>query len=301
MKVDHLYVLPVLASMDTDGDKKLETLKTAKALFDRHAPKAKTAAMVQFSGFDMTHDVLETQGEDVPLGVADKLASPRKASPLSLSSEKNAVEKKSATTTTTTAATVGLYLVFHSDSGGMVIMPNVLASIVAKVVPETLHAGVTKVSLFACNIADGDEGIPIEKIIGLTGDQVRKDYRIIGSLKLMAQFLPELADRGIRPMVCGYDVPVFVGDGPYKKNKPMFGTRKWAEGKWQKLQPGDDHSLDRYGRKLVIENGRRTSMVTMKDKNTQTPGYRNLHKKVLRLTDEGKIAEALAGWSSRGD
>ena len=215
-----------------------------------------------------------------------------------MSGEKNVVEKKPVTTT---KPTVGMYLVFHSDGGGMVILPGTLASIVAKVVPETLQPCITKISLFACNIADGDEGDPIEKIIGRSADAIREGYGLIGGLKLMAQFLPELADRGIRPMVCGYDVPVFVGDGPFKDGKPTMGTRKWADGKWQRVKPGDDHDLDRYGRKLVVERGARTSLVTLKDKNASAPGYRNLHKKVLRLTHEGKIAEALAGWSSRGD
>jgi len=49
VRVDHLYVLPIFAALDGGPDKKMETERTAAALFRRHSPKSKTAALVAIS------------------------------------------------------------------------------------------------------------------------------------------------------------------------------------------------------------------------------------------------------------
>ena len=91
MRVDHLYVLPILASLDTGDDMKLETSRTAKALYARHGGKAKTAALVQISNVSFNKfesDVLETSGDNVPLGGGIEKKSPEKDKPTSTLDDK---------------------------------------------------------------------------------------------------------------------------------------------------------------------------------------------------------------------
>jgi hypothetical protein len=148
MRVDHLYVLSMLAALDTDPDKKLETSRTAKALYDRHGKKAKTAALVEIpnswcSKFDSK--VLETSGDNVPLGVGTEQPSPEKDKPTSTLVDKGLEGKKEQVLSKTSA---GLYLVFHSDGGGAVLLPKDVANVVATVVPQPLHASITKMVKF---------------------------------------------------------------------------------------------------------------------------------------------------------
>lgn len=307
MVVDHLYVIPILASLDTDGDKKLETQKTAKALFTRHGPKAKTAAIVQISdlwiGDKFTAEVMEVRGEPVPLGI-DSPFTPVEKGDKSEKSEPNDLgtqpsEKKPTQLPpqpTPKQASVGLYLVFHSDGGGMVIDPESVANVICKVVPSSLHAGITKISLFACEVADRGEGDPIDSVIGLTPKQVPGRVTLIGGLKIMVSLLGHLASRHIRPMICGYDVPVFAGDGPQKRGKPSRGVKVYKDQAWVEATYDDE---DIYGRKLVIYKDGRQSLSPIKSRTLAEPNYKKLHKKVLRVNDQGQIAEALAGWSSK--
>jgi len=297
MRVDHLYVLTMLAALDTEPDKKLETSRTAKALYDRHGKKAKTAALVEIpnswrSKFDSK--VLETSGDNVPLGVGTEQPSPEKEKPTSTLVDKGLEGKKEQVLSKTSA---GLYLVFHSDGGGAALLPKDVANVVATVVPEPLHASITKISLFACCVADQGEGAPIGKVIGKSMDEVNKGIKLIGGLQIMVPLLGYLDKLGIRPMVCGYDVPVFAGEGPYKKKEPAHKIKIFEGNKWNDANYSDPEI---YGRKLVIYKEGRQSLTTLKcrDKAEQNE-YKKLHKKVLRLNDKGQIAEALAGWSSK--
>jgi hypothetical protein len=296
MRVDHLYVLPILASLDTGDDMKLETSRTAKALYARHGGKAKTAALVQISNVSFNKfesDVLETSGDNVPLGGGIEKKSPEKDKPTSTLDDKVLEGKKEQVSSKTS---VGLYLVFHSDGNGMVLLPEEIANLVATVVPEPLHESITKISLFACCVADKGQGSDsIKEVIGLKVDKVRKN-RLSGGLQIMVCLLGDLAKRKIRPMICGYDIPVFAGEGPYKNQEPFRGIKTFADKKWKKAEYSDP---DIYGRKLVIHAEKRQSLAPLKDRDKAEQGYKMLHKKVLRLNAEGQIAEALAGWSSK--
>jgi hypothetical protein len=296
MRVDHLYVLSILASLDCDADKKLETLRTARALYDRHSKKAKTAALVEISkawGSKFDSKVIETSGDNVPLGVRTEQPSPEKDKPTTTLGDKGPEGKKEQVLSKTST---GLYLVFHSDGGGSVLDPKSVANVVATVVPQPLHASITKISLFACEVAGRGEGDPIDKVIGLTMDEVRKKTKLIGGLQIMVSLLGDLDELGIRPMVCGYDIPVFAGEGLYKKEKPARGIKTFADNEWKDAKYSDPEI---YGRKLVIYKDGRQSLATLKSRDKAQQDYKKLHKKVLRLNDKGQIAEALAGWSSK--
>jgi hypothetical protein len=124
---------------------------------------------------------------------------------------------------------------------------------------------------------------------------------VIGSLKawslqIIVSLLGDLGELGIRPMVCGYDIPVFAGEGLYKKEKPSRGIKTFADNEWKDAKYSDPEV---YGRKLVIYKDGRQSLATLKSRDKAQQNYKTLHKKVLRLNDRGQIAEALAGWSSK--
>jgi hypothetical protein len=293
LKVDHLYVLLMLASLGDGEDTKLETLGTAKALYARHGGKAKTAALVKIwdvSGTEFKSEVLETRGDNVPLGVGIEKKSPEKDKPTSTLDDKGLEGKKEQVSSKTSAV---LYLVFHSDGSGMAFLPKEVANLVTTVVPKSLHPSITKISLFACCVADKGYGtVSIKDIIGLTMDDARKK-KTIGGLSLMVSLLGDLASLGIRPMICGYDIPIFAGEGPYKQGQPSLDIKTLADNEWKKAKSTNP---DIYGRKLVRYDDKRQSLTTLKNKGQE---YKMLHKKVLRLNDQGQIANELAGRSSK--
>lgn len=284
MRVDHLYVLAIYAALDTEQDKKLETKSTAKALFARHGQKARDAVLADVNSFDASYKIVEELKKQPQIG---------------LPSDKSEMDgkEKDPQSTQLQKPTAGLYIVFHSDGGGMSVDPAVVATVIAKLVPENLHAAISKVSLFACCIADRGDGAPINKMIGLTPEEVRWKAKPTGGLEVMVGLLGEFGKLGIRPMICGYDIPVYAGEGPYKQGKPARKVKVLNEkGGWQNSTYDNP---DVYGRKLAVYNDKRQSLGTLKGRYTLDDTYKNAHKKVLRLNDEGKICEALAGWSSR--
>lgn len=316
MKVDHLYVLPILASYDTETDKKLETLNTATALFRRHAGKSRSAALIEISnlwGLRFDSEVKMTHGENPPLGpgiggTAGQLRRSREGapgSPRSISPQtalRNSLGSQDGPKDASLAreqggrATVGFYLVFHSDGGGAVLDPESVAHIIASVIPEELRPGVTKISLFACDIANQGEGSKsLDDIFGMTVEEMQRRTKLIGGLQIMVGLMTDLAKLGIRPMICGYDIPVFAGDGPMKKGQSSRSVKKLEKGAWAETKYADP---DVYGRKLVLYKDGRQSLGPLKDRNSVENDFRQRHKKVLRLDDQGRIANALAGWSS---
>jgi hypothetical protein len=177
-----------------------------------------------------------------------------------------------------------------------VLLPKEVANLVSTVVPESLCPSITKISLFACCVAHrGDGAVSIEDIIGLTMDLAKKK-KTIGGLALMVSLLGDLANLEIRPMICGYDIPVFAGEGPYKQGQPDRDIKTKANNEWKKAEYSDP---DIYGRKLVLYNDKRQSLTTLKDRDKAQQNYKMLHKKVLRLNDQGQIANEMAGWSSK--
>jgi len=116
-----------------------------------------------------------------------------------------------------------------------------------------------------------------------------------GGLAIMTGLLEHLAKMKIRPMICGYDIPIFAGDGPIKMAQPARQLKTRVDGEW-KAAAYDDPAID--GRKLVIKKGRQ-SLVPIKAVLEVDPAYKNKHKKVLCLDEDGKIMNALAGWSAK--
>jgi hypothetical protein len=116
---------------------------------------------------------------------------------------------------------------------------------------------------------------------------------------------------GVTPAICGYDTPVFLGQGPLddtgnaklNKDQPMYPILPDTEVPERKM----DQGRRRCGRRAEAgpQAHRRgyhgkTTLVPISHMAKVNNQYRLAHKRVLRIDNSGNIAFGLAGWSDKG-
>ena len=299
MRVRHLIVISVhtFGGFDTS-----ETDQSAEALFRKHGSKSESAILLRSGMYCLKVGDLEHVAADT------KVLKQLGRSPVKLDAQKAADDDaKAAGAAKAFKHEIGVYIVFHSDDnedGGHPFACEMAANFLATILPGALCKGIGKISLIACHSATPFRGGvarqgDLESLQGQNIAAVKQKF--VGRLgsPLMLDFMAHLVDNGIRPQICGFDVPIYIGGGA------KFEVLDRKDGQWAK-QPSPLHPIDQLmngdgtikdplaGAKLV-----QTRMLGVKARLPHRPDYKNLHKKVMRVDANGVLSFGLVGWSDK--
>jgi hypothetical protein len=308
MRVKHLYVVCMntgFGGMTIDD----ETAQSGMALFNKHGAKSEGALLVHQLGLH-THDLKQIATSGVlpdrssPPAAAKETGSAPSLSAETIGGPSSVPGEKSESMVLPTAAfrqDVGVYVVFHADEGGWSFDPADLIAILRKLMPTDSFPKIGKIALVACDIAANFDSLDRRKFETHRGDfaQMKSVSGPINT-SFMFQLVIDLADAGIRPMVAGYDVPIFVAPGVkgeilVEDYDPSVTDKRVS--KWKGVE--DPASIE--GKKLVL--GRKMGVKQTVSGKVQSKlgdnDYRVVHKRVLCVSDEGKLLIGLRGWSDK--
>jgi hypothetical protein len=303
MQAQHLYVVAFLNYHDLDTAKKRETLASATSLYNKYQHKCGNVALIEVAPAMAGIKCLKATSDGLPVPQSFKSQLSGCVTPSNAPSSSGSSAKQYKTS-------IGVYFVFHAEDEGQSIDPRDFVRFLQSVVqPEKLKE-IQKISLIACNVAaQVSFGSPDTKQQGKNFDSVM-DGRSPNhySVSTMFGLMAALRAAGVTPAICGYDTPVFLGQGPLdsegnaKRNKDqlMYPIQKYQNQKWVKAEGGVED-----GRKLVlkhtgVDTSGKTTLVPISDMAEVNNQYRLAHKRVLRIDNSGNIAFGLSGWSDKG-
>ncbi|MBC7927301.1 MAG: hypothetical protein H7039_16755 [Bryobacteraceae bacterium] len=166
---------------------------------------------------------------------------------------------------------VGLYIVSHGGrlTGEKAMFP---VNLIHRVVPPENHASIQKIVMLACSAAyrnTGQEDADLNAKVGTEQD--------LENMSFLVAFTKLLADRGIRPMVAGYDeyvsalpstqtivTPESARSNPDPKTRVPVDQSVSVGKKIVQLRPADTGAAS--GAKVIVDSA-----------------YRTLHKKYYRV------------------
>jgi len=303
MQAQHLYVVAFLNNHDLQAAKKHETLASATSLYNKYQHKCGNVALMEVASATTDIKCLKATSDNLPVPQSFK-------SQLTSCVTPSNTPSSSVTSAKQFKTSIGVYFVFHAEDEGQSIDPHDFVRFLQTVVQLEKLKDIQKISLIACNVAAQTSlGYEDSKHQGknfdaLMGGRPPNHYSVSTMFGLMAA----LRAAGVTPAICGYDTPIFLGQGPLddtgnaKRNKeqPMYPIQKYQNEKWIKAADGAGD-----GRKLVlkhtgVETTGKTTLVPISDMTKVNNQYRLAHKRVLRIDNSGNIAFGLAGWSDKG-
>jgi hypothetical protein len=111
---------------------------------------------------------------------------------------------------------IGVYFVLHAEDEAQSIDPNDFVKFLKAVVQQEKLQDIKKISLIACNVAAQiSAGCRDVEHAGKNFDQLMKGRPANHySVSTMFGLMSALRTAGVKPAICGYDTPVFLGQGP---------------------------------------------------------------------------------------